>query len=78
MALSRWSPGEGEAQGASRKSVPCRSYCLKDAYDPSMPMLQSCTFPGCNTRTLSTLCLEHEVLTRAQAYRRACTSCGRL
>lgn len=31
-------------------------------------MLQSCTFPGCNTRTLSTLCLEHEVLTRAQAY----------
>ena len=30
-----------------------------------MPMLQSCSFPGCETRTLSTYCLEHEVVTRA-------------
>ena len=31
----------------------------------AMPMLHSCGFPGCSTRTLSTYCLEHEVLTRA-------------
>ncbi len=33
-----------------------------------MPMLKNCDFPGCNTRTLSRFCLEHEVLTRAQAH----------
>lgn len=32
-----------------------------------MPMLHSCSFPGCETRTLSTYCLEHEVLTRANS-----------
>ena len=30
-----------------------------------MPMLHSCSFPDCETRTLSTYCLEHEVLIRA-------------
>lgn len=33
-----------------------------------MPMLHSCGFPGCSTRTLSTYCLEHEVLTRAAKF----------
>lgn len=31
-----------------------------------MPMLHSCSFPGCETRTLSTYCLEHEVQVRAK------------
>jgi hypothetical protein len=31
-----------------------------------MPMLHSCGFPGCDTRTLSTYCLEHEVIVRAK------------
>ena len=31
-----------------------------------MPMLHSCSFPGCETRTLTPYCLEHEVLIRAQ------------
>lgn len=31
-----------------------------------MPMLHSCSFVGCDTRTLSTYCLEHEVQTRAK------------
>jgi hypothetical protein len=31
-----------------------------------MPMLHSCSFPGCATRTLSTYCLEHEVVIRAK------------
>lgn len=31
-----------------------------------MPMLHSCSFPGCKTRTLSTYCLEHEVQVRAK------------
>ena len=29
-------------------------------------MLHSCGFPGCDTRTLSTYCLEHEVVVRAK------------
>jgi hypothetical protein len=37
---------------------------------PAMPMLHSCGFPGCSTRTLSTYCLEHEVLTRAAEFNR--------
>jgi hypothetical protein len=32
-----------------------------------MPMLHSCSFPGCETRTLTPYCLEHEVLIRAKA-----------
>ena len=32
-----------------------------------MPMLHSCSFAGCDTRTLSTYCLEHEVVLRAKA-----------
>ena len=31
-----------------------------------MPMLHSCSFPGCEIRTLSTYCLEHEVQVRAK------------
>lgn len=31
-----------------------------------MPMLHSCGFPDCGTRTLSTYCLEHEVVVRAR------------
>ena len=31
-----------------------------------MPMLHSCSFAGCDTRTLSTYCLEHEVVVRAK------------
>ncbi|HEX3455524.1 MAG TPA: hypothetical protein VHS03_12925 [Gaiellaceae bacterium] len=31
-----------------------------------MPMLHGCAFPGCSTFTLSTYCVEHELLTRAQ------------
>lgn len=31
-----------------------------------MPMLHSCGFSGCDTRTLSTYCLEHEVIVRAK------------
>lgn len=33
-----------------------------------MPMLHSCSFPGCETRTLSTYCLEHEVVTRTKMH----------
>ncbi len=29
-------------------------------------MLHSCSYPGCETRTLSTYCLEHEVVVRAK------------
>ncbi len=28
-------------------------------------MLHSCSYPGCDTRTLSTYCLEHEVVVEA-------------
>jgi hypothetical protein len=31
-----------------------------------MPMLHSCAFLGCEIRTLSTYCLEHEVAVRAE------------
>jgi len=31
-----------------------------------MPMLHSCSFAGCDTRTLGTYCLEHEVVVRAK------------
>jgi hypothetical protein len=31
----------------------------------SMPMLHGCAFPGCATFTLSTYCIEHELLDRA-------------
>ena len=30
-----------------------------------MPMLHGCAFPGCTTLTLSTYCVEHELLMRA-------------
>jgi hypothetical protein len=30
-----------------------------------MPMLHGCAFPGCTTFTLSTYCIEHELLDRA-------------
>jgi hypothetical protein len=30
-----------------------------------MPMLHGCAFPGCSTLTLSTYCVEHELLIRA-------------
>lgn len=30
-----------------------------------MPMLHGCAFPGCTTLTLSTYCVEHELLARA-------------
>ncbi len=30
-----------------------------------MPMLHGCGFPGCSTLTLSTYCVEHELLVRA-------------
>lgn len=30
-----------------------------------MPMLHGCAFPGCTTLTLSTYCVEHELLIRA-------------
>jgi hypothetical protein len=30
-----------------------------------MPMLHGCAFPGCATLTLSTDCVEHELLVRA-------------
>jgi hypothetical protein len=30
-----------------------------------MPMLHGCGFPGCSTLTLSTYCVEHELLARA-------------
>ena len=29
-----------------------------------MPMLHGCAFPGCSTFTLSTYCVEHELLVR--------------
>jgi hypothetical protein len=31
-----------------------------------MPMLHGCSFPGCDTLTLSTYCYEHELLVRAE------------
>jgi hypothetical protein len=31
-----------------------------------MPMLHGCSFPGCDTLTLSTYCYEHELLIRAE------------
>lgn len=31
-----------------------------------MPMLHGCAVPGCDTLTLSTYCLEHELLIRAE------------
>ena len=31
-----------------------------------MPMLHGCSFPGCETLTLSTYCYEHELLIRAE------------
>jgi len=31
-----------------------------------MPMLHSCSFPSCDTRTLSTYCWEHELLIRSE------------
>jgi hypothetical protein len=31
-----------------------------------MPMLHGCAFPSCSTFTLSTYCVEHELLVRAQ------------
>jgi hypothetical protein len=31
-----------------------------------MPMLHGCAFPECSTFTLSTYCVEHELLVRAQ------------
>lgn len=31
-----------------------------------MPMLRSCSFPGCETRTLSAYCWEHERLLRSE------------
>ena len=61
--------GEGDAQGTSRKSVRCGFISFERSnIDPPMPMLKSCSFPACNTRTLTTFCLEHEVLTGAQAH----------
>jgi hypothetical protein len=30
-----------------------------------MPMIHGCAFPGCSTFTLSTYCVEHELLVRA-------------
>lgn len=30
-----------------------------------MAMLHGCAFPGCSTLTLSTYCVEHELLARA-------------
>jgi hypothetical protein len=30
-----------------------------------MPMLHGCAFPGCSTFTLSTYCVEHELMVRA-------------
>ena len=30
-----------------------------------MPMLHGCAFPACSTLTLSTYCVEHELLVRA-------------
>jgi len=30
-----------------------------------MPMLHGCGFPGCSTFTLSTYCVQHELLVRA-------------
>jgi hypothetical protein len=30
-----------------------------------MPMLHGCAFPGCSTFTLSTYCVEHELLVRS-------------
>ena len=29
-----------------------------------MPMLHGCAFPGCSTFTLSTYCVEHELMVR--------------
>ncbi|HEU5477428.1 MAG TPA: hypothetical protein VFU64_06310 [Gaiellaceae bacterium] len=31
-----------------------------------MPMLHGCSFPACDTLTLSTYCYEHELLIRAE------------
>lgn len=31
-----------------------------------MPMLHGCSFPGCETLTLSAYCLEHELFIRAE------------
>jgi hypothetical protein len=31
-----------------------------------MPMLHGCAYPGCATFTLSTYCIEHELMIRAQ------------
>lgn len=31
-----------------------------------MPMLHGCSFPACNTLTLSTYCYEHDLLVRAE------------
>jgi hypothetical protein len=41
-----------------------------------MPMLKSCDFPGCDTRTLSRFCLEHEVLNRARAHAERAQAAG--
>jgi hypothetical protein len=43
-----------------------------------MPMLHGCAFPGCSTFTLSTYCVEHELLVRAlkESERAHATSLG--
>ena len=37
---------------------------MKRVISVGMPMLHSCSFPCCETRTLSTYCWEHELLIR--------------
>ena len=40
---------------------------LEDAITPVlMPMLHSCSFPGCVTPTLNTYCFEHGLLIRGE------------
>ena len=42
------------------------SSLLGNGYPVVMPMLHSCSFPGCETLTLSPYCFEHERVIRAE------------
>jgi hypothetical protein len=44
---------------------PILAFAARSDYSPAMPMLHGCAFPGCSTFTLSTYCIEHELMARA-------------
>jgi hypothetical protein len=40
--------------------------CSESVIKHGMPMLRGCTFPDCETLTLSAYCLEHELFIRTE------------